>query len=139
MDAVGCDWLLSDLGPPPDAILRIPPPPLPHFIDRIYLHEMAAAAAGVADSDKENETALPCHWCHWARRLDAVGSISVTSGTGTLTAPISIQNILFMHHSFLDKNMYRNGPGRYMVFRHLGIVFNADARGSAFWIDLLET
>ena len=83
MDAVGCDWLLTELGPPPDAILRIPPPPLPHFIDRVYLHEMAAAAAGMGDTDRDNDTTtLPCHWCHWAQRLDSVGSISVTSGTG---------------------------------------------------------
>ncbi|KAI9558469.1 hypothetical protein GHT06_015256 [Daphnia sinensis] len=81
MDTVGCDWLLNDLGPPPDAILRIPPPPLPHFIDRAYLHEMALAAAG--DINHENDTVLaaPCHWCHWARRFDLVGSVSVTSGT----------------------------------------------------------
>lgn len=82
MDSLGCDWLLNDLGPPPDAILRIPPPPLPHFIDRNYLHEMAVAAAGISDFDKGNNDTVPCHWCHWARRLDLVGSISVTSGTG---------------------------------------------------------
>ncbi len=84
MDVVGCDWLLTELGPPPDAILRIPPPPLPHFIDRAYLHEMAAAAAGIGGTDRDNDTTAPCHWCHWARRLDSVGSISVSSGTGML-------------------------------------------------------
>ena len=79
MDSVGCDWLLNDLGPPPDAILQIPPPPFPHFIDRNYLHEMTVA--GIGDFNKENDT-RPCHWCHWARRLDLVGSINVASGTG---------------------------------------------------------
>lgn len=88
MESVGCDWLLNDLGPPPDAILRIPPPPLPNFIDRNYLHEMAVAAAGIGDFEKGNDT-VSCHWCHWARRLDLVGSISVTTGTGMLLVGVS--------------------------------------------------
>lgn len=82
MESIGCDWLLTELGPPPDAILRIPPPPLPHFVDRVFLQEIALAAAGIDGNDRENETSAPCHWCHWARRLDSVGTISVTLGTG---------------------------------------------------------
>ena len=70
----GCDRLLSELGPPPDAILRIPPPPLPHFIDPEYMKEI-----GLYVDHVDNDT--DCHWCHWARRTDS-SSISGTSGTG---------------------------------------------------------
>ncbi len=79
--SVNCDWLINELGPPPDAILRIPPPPVPHFMDREYLHEMAQAVLGMSEGDHLHNDS-DCHWCHWARRIESTGTISGTTGTG---------------------------------------------------------
>lgn len=78
--SVGCDWLINELGPPPDAILRIPPPPVPHFMDHEFIAEMAQAVLGLTEQ-ASNDSSL-CHWCHWARRIESAGTISGTSGTG---------------------------------------------------------
>ena len=79
MDRSSCDWLLNDLGPPPDAILRIPPPPVPHFIDSNYV---VAAGIALADDSADNDTL--CHWCHWARLVDS-SSMTGSAGTGNQT------------------------------------------------------
>lgn len=76
MDRSSCDWFLNDLGPPPDAILRIPPPPVPHFIDSDYV-----VAAGMALTDDSTDNDTLCHWCHWARLADS-SSITGSSGAG---------------------------------------------------------
>ena len=74
-DRAGCDWLLNDLGPPPDSILRIPPPPLPQFLEEDLLKESRLSVAQM-----ENDTT--CHWCHWARRLDVNVVDTTTPGAG---------------------------------------------------------
>ena len=83
MEAIGCDWLINELGPPPDAILRIPPPPVPSFMDIEYLNDMAEAALLADESDQLHNDSF-CHWCHWARRIESAAGtgISGTSGTG---------------------------------------------------------
>jgi len=78
VDRSSCDWFLNDLGPPPDAILRIPPPPVPHFIDSDYV---VAAGMALTDDPANNDTL--CHWCHWARLVD---STSITGSAGTEVA-----------------------------------------------------
>ena len=74
-ERVGCDWLLNDVGPPPDTILRIPPPPLPQFLEEELLQEMRLSVAQM-----ENDTT--CHWCHWARRSDANVVEPISPGAG---------------------------------------------------------
>ena len=76
---VSCDWLINELGPPPDAILRIPPPPVPHFmVDLIPSSLLQQADRNSASNESD------CHWCHWARRMESAGTISGgAQGTGT--------------------------------------------------------
>lgn len=83
MEAVGCDWLINELGPPPDAILRIPPPPVPSFMDVDYLNEVAKAALmGTEESDLLHNDSV-CHWCHWARRIESTAGTGITGTSGT--------------------------------------------------------
>lgn len=81
LDGVGCDWILNELGPPPDAILRIPPPPMPSFIDWDgWMKDIAADVASINQDRQQagnNSDAFPCHWCHLTRRLDAPAKSTV--------------------------------------------------------------
>ncbi|XP_047103850.1 uncharacterized protein LOC124722755 [Schistocerca piceifrons] len=50
-----------ECGPPPDAILHIPPPPLPTFLQRALAHDTdAAAAAAAAAAEGQPACAAPC-------------------------------------------------------------------------------
>ncbi|XP_049805258.1 uncharacterized protein LOC126248372 [Schistocerca nitens] len=51
-----------ECGPPPDAILHIPPPPLPTFLQRALAHDAdaAAAAAAAAAAEGQPACAAPC-------------------------------------------------------------------------------
>lgn len=99
-DRAGCDWLLNDLGPPPDSILRIPPPPLPFFLEEELLLEI-----GLSKEEVENDTL--CHLCHWARRLDVV-TVNGTTGTGKRSCTSSVKRALEQSKRIFIKSTKRN-------------------------------
>ena len=94
VDRSSCDWFLNDLGPPPDAILRIPPPPVPHFIDSDYV---VAARMALTDDPANNDTL--CNWCHWARLVD---STSITGSAGTGNSNSITTNLIEFYWIFLS-------------------------------------
>lgn len=63
---MGCDSL-SELGPPPDLILTIPPPPMPPFMEK-FVSRLASegvdlrAEEGFAFPEEEQQ----CNLCHWS-------------------------------------------------------------------------
>ncbi|KAK2706183.1 uncharacterized protein LOC136030381 [Artemia franciscana] len=60
----GCSWA-NDLGPPPDLIWTIPPPPLPHFLEE-----------ALKDIDQDNQS---CNLCDWSTGADSVNFIELSA------------------------------------------------------------
>lgn len=72
---VACD-VLRDLGPPPDMILNLPPPPVPPHLEEI-VSRLAAEALALPDGDNRDSSsgfgfastsseASSCELCLWA-------------------------------------------------------------------------
>lgn len=147
LDGVGCDWLVNELGPPPDAILRIPPPPMPSFIDFDGWMKELAGAEGV-HREPDNET-FPCHWCHLARRLGdapAKSAAGPASDAGNIyyCPPAEAAGAL-VKRCVISKRFFsacarksRNGHGGDVVLCHLGIVAHAFTRRPSFGPRLLD-
>ncbi|XP_018006488.1 uncharacterized protein LOC108664420 isoform X2 [Hyalella azteca] len=58
-----CD-ILRELGPPPDMILSLPPPPVPPSIEKLVVRLAAEADPQAGAAAHED---APCHLCTWAR------------------------------------------------------------------------
>lgn len=61
-----CDSLY-ELGPPPDMILKIPPPPIPPFMED-FVARLAAEGVDVRPDPSPGlaEDQKSCSLCHWA-------------------------------------------------------------------------
>ena len=61
-----CD-ALYELGPPPDMILNIPPPPVPPFMEE-FISRLASEGINVHEetTNEYPKDDKPCNLCHWA-------------------------------------------------------------------------
>ncbi|KAK7085342.1 hypothetical protein SK128_019354, partial [Halocaridina rubra] len=60
-----CDTFY-ELGPPPDMLLNVPPPPIPPFMAE-FVSRLAAEGINLREDDKGfAEEDKPCHLCQWA-------------------------------------------------------------------------
>ena len=67
-----CD-ILKDLGPPPDMILSIPPPPMPPSLE-----ELVSRLAGEAMTESVgSDGSATCNLCHWAAKGSNVGFVEL--------------------------------------------------------------
>ena len=66
-----CDSLF-ELGPPPDTILNIPPPPVPPFMEE-FVSRLSAQGIEMEPTFTDDE----CSLCHWATDGSSVGFVEL--------------------------------------------------------------
>ena len=81
-----CD-ILRDLGPPPDMILSLPPPPVPPSLEELVSRLSSEALSRSSDAGSpgilfgtgavgSSKDSLACNLCHWAKG-DNVGFVEL--------------------------------------------------------------